>query len=401
MEMDKLRILAIILVGGKRMELMPLVKERAKAALPIFGEYRIIDFCLSNLINSDIRRINIMAQYKYHSLMRHIREGWSILSPSLGEFIEIFPPQQREGERWYVGTADAIYQNLIYLEQDPLDLVMVLHGDHIYQMDYRDMIQFHLDNRSDCTMATIPKPLSEAINFGNMQFNESHEITRFVEKPQHALPASEDAMFSWINAGVYIFNPTVLMEEIHTDADQETEHNLSKNIIPSMIGRRQMLAYEARDSKGNPIPWSYFLSLDEYYSVNMALLKAEGTPVDLYNPTWAYRTYFKQATPSRLESPTTTVGKNMVIASGAYIEGWVERSIIGCNVVIEKGATVLDSIIHEGTIVKAGAVVEKAILDKHCRVESGARIAPDQKHTDIVQTDSGISIAAKETVIHG
>lgn len=399
-----MKILAIVLVGGKRTELLPLVEQRCKAAVPVFGKYRIIDFTLSNLINSGIRQIHVMVQYMYDSLQKHIRDAWNFLSPVVGEYIDVYPPQQREGERWYQGTADAIYQNLFSIEAINPDHIMVVHGDHITKIDYRKIKEHHIEKDADLTIATIAQEPQYATRFGNIVVKEkSGALSEFYEKPETPKGTTDENGNVFINAGVYLFKTSSLIEELKKDSQNpDSEHNISKNIIPQMLGKKKVYTYHyEEDSK--LYNWHYFLTLDHYYETNMKILDPKWNGIDFDNKEWPFRTFQSQNAPTFVSTADNSAGElvNTSIGSGGEIFGTVKNSIIGNNVNIEKGAVVEDSILFNGVRVGKGAKIKKAVLDKDVVVQDlhtlGYNVDSDKNtfHT----TEKGIVFIGKGKIV--
>ncbi len=396
-------ILANILVGGKRTELLPLVEQRCKAAVPVFGKYRIIDFTLSNLINSQIRKINVMVQYMYDSLQKHIRDGWNFLPHILGEYIDVYPPQQREGERWYQGTADAIYQNLFSIESANPEHILIVHGDHITTVDYRKIINHHIDTNADLTMATIYIEPEWSGKFGNIKVKEENgPLIEFFEKPGEPAGKTDEDGNIMINAGVYVFKTDALIKELKKDnTNDKSEHNISKNIIPQMLkDKKKIMTYHYQTQEERLYNWHFFLNLDHYYQTNMNMLKHQWK-IDLDSEEWPIRTVQYQNPPTFVNNDVQGDINNCSIGSGGEIKGTVKDSIIGNNVVIEKGAIVENSILFNGVIVKKGAKVKNSILDKYVLVEDnhtlGYNFESDKNtfHT----TEKGIVVIGKGRII--
>src|SRR6185312_11754740 len=246
-------VLAILLAGGAGERLFPLTRDTAKPAVPFGGVYRIIDFTLSNCINSDVRRIFILTQYKALELTRHVRDGWNILSPELGEYIEIIPPMKRVSEDWYQGTADAVYQNFQSIQVESPEHTLILAGDHIYKMNYREMLDWHRERQADITVATLQAPVEEAVRFGVAEIDENYRIVGFEEKPQHGNPARSPFNPRMISAsmGIYLFSTGVLLDVLHEDAqDPNSSHDFGKDVIPRCLSRRRAVAFDFRDLNG-------------------------------------------------------------------------------------------------------------------------------------------------------
>ena len=288
--MDVLKKLTtIIMAGGKGERLFPLTRDKAKPAITFGGLYKIIDFTLSNCVNSGIRRIYVLTQYGSFSLDQHLRAAWDIMHPDLGEFIYSVPPQQIMVSRWYRGTADSIYQNLTLLESERPEQVLILSGDHVYKMNYREMLDFHLSHDADMTVAAVPVPRTEAVSFGILKVDAKGAVENFLEKPARppGMPGSPD--YSLASMGVYIFRARTLVEEVIKDAKKKTgKHDFGADIIPQMVGRKQVFAYNFADAHGTPRYWRDIGLLDAYFQAHQDLLGQE--PVfDLYDPDWPIR----------------------------------------------------------------------------------------------------------------
>jgi glucose-1-phosphate adenylyltransferase len=276
--------LVIVLAGGVGERLYPLTKERAKPAVYFGGPYRIIDFTLSNCINSGLRRVFIATQYKSLSLSRHIRMGWNIVSEELGEFIEILPPQKRVGEHWYLGTADAVYQNLYSIQRENPRHVIVLSGDHVYKMDYAKMLRFHMERGAAATLATIEVPVAEAHRFGIIAVDESQRVVGFDEKPATAKTVPGSPEVALASMGVYIFETNALIQALEADAGQPTNHDFGKDIIPSLYERAPVISYRFEDANKKASKyWRDIGTLDAYYEANMDLCHVN-PEFNLYDP---------------------------------------------------------------------------------------------------------------------
>jgi glucose-1-phosphate adenylyltransferase len=290
-------ILTLILAGGEGTRLKPLTRDRAKPAVPFGGLYRIIDFTLSNCLNSDLRKVLVLTQFKARSLDRHIHHGWSFLSSQLGEYIEVLPPQQRASIGWYAGTADAIYQNIYSIESEKPKYVLILAGDHIYKMDYRKMIEQHIRTGADLTIGCIPAPLSESRQFGVIETDDEKHVTGFVEKPAATAPMPGDPEHFLASMGIYVFTTETMFDLLIDDAaDPASAHDFGKNIIPSMIGNYSVFAYHFLD-KNNTVPyWRDVGTIEAYYQANMDLVSIS-PELNLYDTKWPLRTVMPQLPP--------------------------------------------------------------------------------------------------------
>jgi len=371
-----MKVLAIILAGGKGKELTPLVEDRSKAAVPFFGKYRVVDFVLSNCLNSGIRQVNVVVQHRFASLIRHIRDGWNIYSPTIGEYIDVYPPQQRRGEHWYAGSADAVYQNLFSIENENPDYVLTLSGDHIYHMDYREILNYHIEKKADLTISSITIPTKHTARFGVMQVDEENRLTHFEEKPEKYQVEAECCMASM---GIYVFTTSVLKDIFLGKArDGKEFKDFGRDIFPDLIDERRVFAYPFEDDRGNPGYWNVLSTLGDYYSGNMDILNNR-CDIDMYDRTWPFRTFQSQSAPTR--SFGAPSGENHIVNSaisgGGLIEGTVRNSILGTNVVIEPGASVSDSILFDNVHVESGATVSKAIVDKRITIPKNTGLSAE------------------------
>jgi glucose-1-phosphate adenylyltransferase len=346
-------VLAILLAGGAGERLYPLTRDTAKPAVPFGGAYRIIDFTLSNCINSDVRRILILTQYKSLELIRHIRDGWRILSPELGEYIEAIPAMKRVHEDWYQGTADAVFQNFQSIEVEAPDLTLILAGDHIYKMDYGEMLDWHRTHGAEVTMATIQVPPSAAGRYGVMDIAEDYQVTGFEEKPQHDHPARSrfDASMVSASMGVYVFNTSVLLRALHEDSHaQSSTHDFAKDVIPRLLERCRVVAYDFRDLNAKQSRyWRDVGTLDAYYEANMDLVSV--TPeFNLYDHRWPIRTKATQQPPAKFVFAQK--GRRMGLALDSIVSA-------GC---IVSGGRVLHSVLSPGVRVNSYCEVEYSIL---------------------------------------
>ncbi len=399
-------ILTFILAGGKGERLDPLTRDRAKPAVPFGGIYRIIDFTLSNCINSGLRRIYVLIQYKSFSLQKHILSGWNIFSSQLGEFIDVIPAQQRIGSDWYKGTADAIYQNMYAIRDLNPQLVLILAGDHIYRMDYRKMIEFHNENDADMTVACIEMPKETAVNFGVIEVDKKKRVCGFQEKPSEpkTIPGNSDKIFA--SMGIYLFKTDVLCEELEADARLPSDHDFGKNVISQMLkNKRKVFVYNFVDENERPKYWRDIGTRDAYYLANMDLVK-QNSEFDLYDKQWPVRTYHEQYPPIKMLSAPSEEGMNAgkmvdsIISGGCVIRGGeVVRSVLSSNVRIENHAVISDSILMEGVIVGERAKIKNAIIDKQVVIPTNAKIGYDLEsdRKKFAVTTSGIVIVAKKS----
>jgi glucose-1-phosphate adenylyltransferase len=392
-------ILVMVLAGGAGERLYPLTRERAKPAVYFGGPYRIIDFTLSNCINSGLRRIFIALQYKSLSLSRHLRMGWSVVADELGEFIEILSPQKRVGEHWYLGTADAVYQNLYsILRENPKHLI-VLSGDHVYKMDYAKMLRFHIERGAAATIAVIDIPSEEASRFGVMQVDEHDRLTAFLEKPKH-LPPGQEVLASM---GIYVFDMSVLVPALQEDARRSSTHDFGKDIIPALISRAPVFAYRFTDeNKKSSKYWRDIGTLDAYYEANMDLCHVN-PDFNLYDPEWPLRTYQVQAPPAKFvfadEGRRCGQALDSVISAGCIISGSRIRGSVLCpNVRVHSFCDIEESILMPGVRVGRHAQLRRAIIDRDVFVPRAARIGYNEeedrrRHT---VTETGVVVVTKD-----
>jgi len=386
--------LAVILAGGMGSRLSPLTDDRAKPAVPFGGKYRIIDFTLTNCLHSGLRRILVLTQYKSHSLQKHLRDGWSIFNPELGEFITVIPPQMRKGGKWYEGTADALFHNMWLLSRSDAEYVVVLSGDHIYRMDYDAMLQEHKAKGAKLTIACMEVPREQATAFGVMAIDDSNRITSFIEKPADPPSMPNNPNSSLASMGIYIFSMDVLQQALHEDSEVETSsHDFGKDIIPKLIETRSVYAYEFGNDKGRvnrDCYWRDVGTIDSFYEANMDLLEPV-PPMNLYQKDWAIRTYEPQLPPARTVSSATGnegIFINSIISNGVINSGGsVHHSIISASVIINDSATVVDSILFDDVEVGEGCQLVNCIIDKHVKIppntQIGVNATEDAKHFKI------------------
>ena len=391
----------MVLAGGRGERLYPLTRDRAKPAVPFGAIYRIIDFTLSNCLHSGVRRVYALTQYKSTSLHRHIQLGWNILSPPLGEFIEAVPAQQRIDEHWYQGTADAIFQNINILQEDRPDLVLILSGDHIYKMDYRKMIAFHLEKGADLTVSAIRMERKLSREFGVTAIDEDWRIIDFQEKPEEpkTIPGSPGEILA--SMGVYVFNTEVLVRRLIEDTRSDSSHDFGRDIIPLMIEKDQVFSFDFRqgDCCGTGY-WRDVGTIDAYYEANMDLISV--TPqLNLYDSQWPILTYQFPSPPAKtvwMEEGRVGTALNSIISNGCIISGGnVRRSILSPRVTVHSFAEIEDSILLEGVDIGRNAKIRRTIIDKEVQIpdgmEIGYRLDEDAKRFTV--TASGIVVVPK------
>ncbi len=392
-------VLVMVLAGGVGERLYPLTKERAKPAVYFGGPYRIIDFTLSNCINSGLRRIFIALQYKSLSLSRHLRMGWSVVADELGEFIEILSPQKRVGEHWYLGTADAVYQNLYSILRESPRQLIVLSGDHVYKMDYAKMLRFHRDRQASVTLAAIDVPSADAHRFGVLQVDSDQRLTGFLEKPKN-LPADQQVLAS---LGIYIFNMDVLVPALEEDARRNSTHDFGKDIIPGLIAKSPVYAYRFYDeNKKSAKYWRDIGTLDAYYDANMDLCHVN-PEFNLYDPEWPLRTNQVQAPPAKFvfadEGRRCGQALDSIISAGCIISGSrITGSVLCPNVRVHSFCDIDQSILMPGVRVGRHARIRRAIVDRDVFVPRGALIGYNdeedrRRHT---VSDSGIVVVTTD-----
>jgi glucose-1-phosphate adenylyltransferase len=372
-----------VLAGGEGKRLWPLTADRAKPAVPFGGNYRLIDFVLSNLVNAGLHRICVLTQYKSHSLDRHVSTTWR-LSSVLGQYITPVPAQQRLGPRWYTGSADAIYQSLNLVYDENPEYLVVFGADHVYRMDPAQMIARHVDSGAAVTVAGIRVPRSEAKGFGCIDSDESGKITRFLEKPADPPHVPDDPDVTFASMGNYVFTTAALLEALKTDAaSPDSAHDMGGDIIPMLVDRGQAAVYDFDD---NEVPgaterdrgyWRDVGTLDAYYAAHRDLVSVQ--PVfNLYNQAWPIRTAVPALPPAKFVAGGVADGS--MVGAGSIISGCVVRdSVVSVDVVVESGSLVEGSVLMPGVRIGKGAVVRRAILDKNVMVPDGAQVGVDAK----------------------
>ena len=395
--------LVILLAGGAGERLYPLTRDRAKPAVFFGGPYRIIDFTLSNCLNSGLRRIFIATQYKSLSLNRHIRMGWNIVSEELGEFVEILPPQKRVSEHWYQGTADAVYQNLYSIVQENPQQVIVLSGDHVYKMDYAKMLRVHKERGAALTLASIEIPLHEASRFGVLSVDEEDRVTGFIEKSTNApsIPGSPDLALG--SMGIYIFDTDVLLKALEADAARPSSHDFGKDIIPALITELPTYAYRFYDeNKKASKYWRDIGTLDAFFDANMDLCGVD-PEFNLYDPEWPMRTYQPQAPPAKFvfaeKGRRAGEALDSIISPGCIISGSrVVGSVLCPNVRVHSYGQIEQSMLMPGVRVGRHARIRRAIIDRDVLIPRGAVIGfnteEDRKRHTV--TDLGVVVVTED-----
>jgi glucose-1-phosphate adenylyltransferase len=397
--------LGVLLAGGAGERLFPLTRDRAKPAVPFGGNYRIIDITLSNCINSDLRRVYILTQYKALSLNRHIREGWTgIVAQELGEFIEILPPMQRVSANWYMGTADAVYQNIYSIGAEQPKHVLILSGDHIYKMNYGLMLEHHNDSGADVTLATLPIRPDEVSRFGVVEVSRTGEVIGFQEKPKTTTlrspfnPTMVDA-----SMGIYLFNTDVLLPALMKDAeDPNSKHDFGHNILPGILGRYKITAYNFVDeNKQNALYWRDVGTLEAYFDANMDV--ASVSPIfNLYDKAWPMRTRQRQYPPAKFvfgEPGRTGMAINSVISAGCIVSGAVVRnSVLSQDVRVNSYAEVESSIIFTHVDIGRHCRIRRAIIDRDVHLPEGTVIGYDREEDrrNYFVTQSGLTVVTRD-----
>ncbi len=399
--------MAIVLAGGRGSRLGLLSEWRAKPALPFAGKYRIIDFTLSNCVNSGIRRVGICTQYKAQSLIRHVQHAWSIFDGRFNEFIELLPAQQRVTTNWYAGTADAIYQNVDILRTQSPRFVLVLAGDHVYKMDYSKMLADHVGRGADMTIACLEIPVEDARAFGVMQVDASDRIVAFQEKPAQpqGLPDRPDRAL--VSMGIYCFNTPLLYEQLIRDADTRTSsHDFGKDIIPYLIERGyRVLAHRFASSCVNMVGdqpyWRDVGTIDAYWEANLDLVQV--TPaLNLYDQAWPIWTHQEQLPPAKFvfdDDNRRGTAIDSLVSGGCIISGsTVRRSLLFSNVYVHSYCEISDSVILPDVDIARGVVLKRAVVEKGCRLPAGLQVGVDHEadRRRFLVTDGGVTVIAPQ-----
>jgi glucose-1-phosphate adenylyltransferase len=396
-------VLTLVLAGGKGTRLEPLTRDRAKPAVPFGGLYRIIDFPLSNCINSNLRRVLVLTQYKARSLDRHLAAGWSFLPRQLDEYIEALPPQQRIDEHWYKGTADAIYQNIYTIEKADPRYVLILAGDHIYKMDYGEMIASHVGRRADLTIGCILVPRAEGSRFGVMDVDASDRVRGFLEKPAEPPGLPGDASHCLASMGIYVFTAKVLYELLCQDATRpDSHHDFGTDLIPGILGSHAVYAHRFRDKNRKAVPyWRDVGTVDAYYQANMDLVAVDPV-LNLYDQEWPIRTHQPQLPPPKFvhsEHNRRGEAHDSMVCQGCIVSGAsVRRSVLSPNVRVHSYALVEDSILFDGVHVGRSCRIRRAIVDKEVRIPENTTVGYDlgqDRRRGFLVTEQGVVVIAK------
>lgn len=399
--------IALVLAGGKGSRLEPLTRDRAKPAVPFGGSYRIIDFSLSNCLNSGFRRILVLTQYKAASLDRHIQQGWRFLCRELNEYIDVLPPQQRIDEHWYQGTADAVYQNIYTIEKTNADNVLILSGDHIYKMDYQELLKEHVASNAAVTIGCLPVSIEEGREFGVMAVDEDQRVIEFQEKPDQpkSLPGDSDRCLA--SMGIYAFKAEFLYEELCKDATiRDSSHDFGKDIIPRIIDKHLVRVFPFKDKNTDQKAyWRDVGTIDAYYEANMDLISVD-PQLNLYDQSWPIRCYQPLLPPpkfvfaqDKLQEPRMGYALDSLVCSGSILSGGrAIRSIISSEVRINSWAYIEDSILFDGVNVGRHAKIRRAIIDKGVTIPEGMTIGYDEeedRRRGFTISDSGIAVIGK------
>ena len=397
--------LALVMAGGRGSRLMQLTLSRAKPAVPFAGKFRIIDFTLSNCINSGIRRVGVLTQYKSHSLIRHLQQGWGFLRGQFGEFVELLPAEQRgEVYGWYAGTADAVFQNLDFIKRCQPAYVLVLAGDHIYKMDYGPMIAQHARTGAKVTVGCIEVTLAEARSFGVMQADAEQRITEFQEKPDSPKPLADKPELALASMGIYVFDARFLLDQLTQDAGvSESSHDFGKDIIPALIASGEVYAYRFRDlyEPEQQGYWRDVGTIDAYWQANIELTYVL-PDLNLYDAQWPIWTMQEQVPPAKFvfdDSEMAGAAMESLVAGGCIVSGArIKRSVLFVNVRVERGSVIEDTLLLPGARVGRNCQIRRAIIDEGCVIPDGTRIglnaAKDRKNYHV--SAGGITLVTRE-----
>ncbi len=375
--------LALILAGGKGTRLGALTSHRVKPAVPFGGHFRIIDFPLSNCVNSGVRRIGILTQYKAHSLIQHVQFGWGFLHAELGEFIELLPAQQRTGAGWYVGTADAVHQNQDIIRLHDPAFLLILGGDHVYKMDYGAMLAAHVSNDADVTVGCLPVPIEQARSFGIMTVDGDMRVNRFEEKPDTCAGIPGDPNQALASMGIYVFGTDYLLQALAEDADDAaSSHDFGRDILPRAVTRDRVFAFPFRDLEtGGDAYWRDVGDLESYWRANLELIDV--TPeLNIYDMRWPILTWQPQAPPAKFvfaDPDRTGMAVDSMVAGGCIVSGaMVRRSLLSCYVIVEDGSLIEESVLLPHVRVGRNVRIRRAVIETGCTLPDGMTIGYDE-----------------------
>ena len=396
-------VLAMILAGGEGTRLQPLTVTRSKPAVPFGGSYRLIDFVLNNFVNSDFLRIYVLTQFKSQSLYLHMKKGWN-LTGITGRFIDPIPAQMRMGKRWYDGTADAIYQNLGFVELSAPDHVCIFGSDHIYKMDIRQMLDFHKEQKAVLTVAAIRVPIDEAHRFGIIEVDETGRMIGFEEKPRHPKSLPSDSQYALASMGNYIFEPHTLYAELASDAENEhSSHDFGRDIIPDLYSRAAVYVYDFSNNQvegeKTGVYWRDVGNIDSYWQAHMDLV-SDNPPFSLYNRKWPLHTYYPPLPPATFVDTTEHRASisHSLISAGCYVQGsTIVRSVMGFRCNLAWGSTIQESVLLGDVKIGEGCRIRRAIIDKHVEIAPGVVIGENSAHDRerFTVSDEGIIVVPK------
>ncbi|MBA3562844.1 MAG: glucose-1-phosphate adenylyltransferase [Gammaproteobacteria bacterium] len=395
--------LAIILAGGRGARLRHLTLWRAKPATPFGGKFRIIDFPLSNCVNSGIRKISVLTQYKAHSLIQHIQRGWGYLRGEFGEFVELLPAQQQIGEMWYRGTADAVYQNLSIIREHRPKHVVILAGDHIYKMDYGPMVAFHVEQGADITVGVVEVPRERAREFGVLTVDDDNRVIEFDEKPEDPKPVPGRDNIALASMGIYVFDLAFLDAILRADAaDSSSHHDFGKDIIPGSIGAHRVFAYAFQDVKTRAQRyWRDVGNVDAYFEANMELVHVK-PELNIYDERWPIWTYQEQLPPAKFvldDGDRTGMAVNSMVSGGCIISGArVSNSLLFSNVTVDARSVLRHAVVLPSVRIGEACRVRNAVIDEHCTLPEGTVIGenPEQDAERYYVTSKGVVLVTAD-----
>jgi glucose-1-phosphate adenylyltransferase len=395
--------LAVVMAGGRGERLKDLTKHRCKPATPFGGKFRIIDFVLSNCVNSGIRQIAVLTQYKAQSLIQHIQRGWSYLRGEMGEFVELIPAQQQIGEHWYRGTADSVYQNLDFIRSHNPTHVLILAGDHIYKMDYGPMIAYHEQCEADITVGVVDVPIDRAREFGIMTTDDTNRVIKFAEKPSNPDPIVGNEGLARASMGIYVIAMDRL-EKLLTDdaANSSSSHDFGKNIIPPSISTMRVFAYPFQDVETRAQAyWRDVGNLDALYDANMELV-ALNPELNIYDHQWPIWTYQAQQPPAKFvldEDGRRGMAVNSMVTGGCIVSGaYVTQSLLSTDARVEEGSRIERSVLLPGATIGRRCIIKRCIIDENCNIPDGLQIGVDsaQDRARFLVTDGGVVLVTAD-----